>query len=125
MTEITAGHPLLDSYYAILTGGGAAYRDGVDLLPLLSQDFVFKGPIAGRMPGAARFVGGVRGFVETVQQITLIQSVTADDQAAVLYDASLPAGVVRFAEFFRFSEATISELQIHFNGPDYLAKGGR
>jgi hypothetical protein len=116
---------VLRRYYAILTGGASSYGDGTALLPLLTEDFVFEGPIAGRMEGAVRFAHGARGFIETVNGIAISQAVTTPYQAAVLYDAELPGGTVRFAEFFRLDGDRIRELIIHYNADQYVAKGGR
>ena len=120
-----AGHPTLSRYYEILTAGIDAYADGRDLLPLLTDDFVFDGPIAGRIAGGGRFSHGVRGFIETVRRITLLQVVIGDAGAAVLYDAELPGGTVRFSEFFELKGGRIRELRIQYNAADYLANGGR
>ena len=116
--------PLLRTYYTILTGGIDQYGEGQDLLPLLADDFVFDGPIAGLVAGAGRFAQGVRGFIKAVSEISFLQAVVTDDSAAVLYDASLPKGTVRFAEFFEFSEGAIKTLHIHYNAADYVAAGG-
>lgn len=124
MTAIINDSGPLGRYYAILTGGVDHYRDGQELLPLLSDDFVFEGPIAGRMEGGARFTRGAKGFIETVQKFTVIQSVITSDAAAVLYDAVLTNGTVRFAEFFEFDGDVIRELRIQYNAGDYLAAGG-
>lgn len=117
--------PVLREYYAILRAGAHAYDGGRGLLPLLTEDFVFDGPIAGRIAGAARFAQGVRGFIEAVRELTPLQAVVGTDSAAVLYDAVLPGGVVRFSEFFEFDGGRIRELHIQYNPADYLAKGGR
>ena len=117
--------PILATYYAILRGGAEQYGEGEKLLPLLSDSFVFDGPIAGRMEGAARFTIGVRGFIETVVSITMLHVVLAPKSAATLYDATLPSGRVRFAEFFEFEADRIRELRIHYAGSAYLAAGGR
>jgi len=45
--------------------------------------------------------------------------------AAVLYDAEMPGGAVRFSEFFVFDGDRIVELRIQYDAADYLAKGGR
>jgi hypothetical protein len=116
--------PTLRRYYGILTGGADQYQDGRDLLPLLTDDFVFDGPIAGRMAGGARFTHGVRGFIEAVRDITILQTVVTSAGAAVLYDASLPNGTVRFSEFFKFDGDRIQELRIQYNAADYVASGG-
>ena len=120
-----AGHPTLSRYYEILGAGIDAYADGRDLLPLLTDDFVFEGPIAGRVAGGSRFAHGVRGFIETVREITLLQVVTGEGGAAVLYDAEMPGGTVRFSEFFELEGERIRELNIQYNAADYLANGGR
>ena len=114
----------LRRYYAILTGGADQYRDGQELLPPLSDDFVFEGPIAGRMEGGARFARGVKGFILTVREITIIQAVITPEAAAVLYDAVLPNGTVRFTEFFEFDGDAIRELRVQYNASDYLTAGG-
>lgn len=118
-----AGHPTLQRYYAILGAGANAYQDG-DLLSLLSRDFVFDGPIAGRVAGGARFAQGVRGFIEAVRSITFLQAVVTPAGSAVLYDAELPGGTVRFSEFFEFDGDKMRQLRIQYNPADYLAKGG-
>ncbi|WP_448810004.1 nuclear transport factor 2 family protein [Agromyces bauzanensis] len=123
-TTAIAGHATLARYYDILGAGIDAYADGRDLLPLLAEDFVFDGPIAGRMAGGARFVHGVRGFIEAARRITPLQAVVTPAGAAVLYDAELPGGVVRFSEFFEFDDDRIRELHIQYDPADYLAKGG-
>lgn len=127
MTAIAAfeANPTLTRYYQVLGAGIDAYADGQDLLPLLAEDFVFEGPIAGRMAGADRFAHGVRGFIENVRTIAPLQVVTGDARAAVLYDAELPGGTVRFSEFFAFDGDRIAELSIQYDAADYVAKGGR
>ncbi|WP_026554730.1 nuclear transport factor 2 family protein [Arthrobacter sp. 35W] len=119
------GSPTLRRYYGILTAGAQSYEDGRGLLPLLTDDFVFDGPIAGRIAGGTRFTHGVRGFIETVRDITILQAVVTSAGAAVLYDAELPHGTVRFSEFFQLDGDKIRELRIHYAPADYLASGGR
>ncbi|MBW9095384.1 nuclear transport factor 2 family protein [Microbacterium jejuense] len=123
-TSVTE-HATLARYYDVLGAAAEAYRDGRDLLPLLADDFVFDGPIAGRVTGAARFAHGVRGFIENAGDITPLQVVIGDAAAAVLYDAEMPGGPVRFSEFFVFDGDRISELRIQYDAADYVAKGGR
>lgn len=123
-TAVIEEHPTLSRYYDILGAGVDAYADGRDLLRLLTEDFVFDGPIAGRVAGGDRFAHGVRGFIEATKQITPLQAVVTTTDAAVMYDAELPGGVVRFAEFFELDGDKIRELRIQYNPTDYLAKGG-
>jgi hypothetical protein len=124
-TAVIEGNATLRSYYAILSAGADAYRDGRGLLPLLADDFVFEGPIAGRVAGGARFAQGVRGFIENARTINVVQAVSGPTGAAVLYDAELPGGTVRFSEFFEFDDGRIRELRIQYDAADYVAKGGR
>ena len=123
MTAINES-PVLDRYYEVLLGGSDSYGDGAELLALLSENFVFDGPIAGRMEGGARFGHGVRGFIAAVRDITVLQVVLSDTGAAVLYDAALPSGTVRFSEFFEFDGDRIRELRIQYNAAEYIAAGG-
>jgi hypothetical protein len=127
MSEVSSieESPILRRYYSILSGGVDQYEDGRELLPLLSDEFVFEGPIAGRVAGGSRFTHGVRGFIETVRDISMLQVVGTSAGAAALYDAELPNGTVRFSEFFEFDGDRISELRIQYNAADYLSSGGK
>lgn len=115
----------VSTYYRILVGGIDAYEDGRELLPLLSDSLDFEGPIAGRLAGATRFAQGVKGFISNVQSIDPIQLVANDTEAAALYDAHLPGGVVRFSEFFTLGDGIILTLRIQYDPADYMTKGGR
>lgn len=53
-----------------------------------------------------------------------IQEVHGPDATAVLYDARLPKGIVRFAEFFALTDGKIQRLRLHYDPADYVAKGG-
>lgn len=118
--------PALERYYEILTGGGDAYGRGEELRSLLSERLEFSGALAGRHTDATDgFLHGVAGFIGAVQSIDVVDEVHDGDSSAVLYDAVLPGGTVRFAEFFTFDDGRIDRLFLHYDGPDYLAKGGR
>lgn len=129
MTEITPRniHPeqLLDTYYAVLSGGAGQYSGGEHLRPILDPDLVFEGPIAGRADGAERFLRGVAGFVTTVKRISMLQRIHTATQAAALYDADLPGGTVRFAEFFEIDGGRVRSLRLLYDATEYRAKGGR
>lgn len=121
-----AAPQVLRDYYAVLQGGAAAFGDGRSLRRLLADDLDFTGPLAGHRPGAPDgFVRGVSGFVATAQSLTLVQEVHGRGGSAILYDAAMPGGIVRFAEFFTFRDQVILTLNLHYDGQDYLAKGGR
>ncbi|MFI6631211.1 nuclear transport factor 2 family protein [Nonomuraea fuscirosea] len=125
MTVITGtAPPLLKAYYQVLTGGIENYDEGRELAPLLADDLEFEGPLAGHVTGAARFLQGVKGFIANVGKIEVIQEVHGPGGSAVLYDAHLPKGIVRFAEFFTFADGKIQRLRLQYDPAAYLAGGG-
>jgi hypothetical protein len=85
---------------------------------------VLEGPIAGTIAGGNRFAHGVRGFIEAVRDITVLQAVVTSGSAAVLYDGKLPGATIRFSEFFVFDGDRIRELRLQYNAAEYLAGGG-
>ncbi len=117
---------VLRDYYRILTGGPQAFGDGAPLRPLLSDHLDFTGSLAGHRPDATEgFLHGVAGFIAAVRQIDLVQEVHDESGSAVLYDAVLPGGRVRLAEFFTVRNGVIDSLNLLYDGQDYIAKGGR
>lgn len=68
---------------------------------------------------------GVAGFVGVARSIRILERVCGDGAAAVLYDAELPGGTVRFAEFFRIADGKIRSLRLHYDASEYRARGGR
>ena len=117
---------VLRNYYRILTSGAAACGQGDELRPLLSAQLEFSGSLAGHLPDATEgFLRGVSGFIATVQRLDFVREVHDDRGSAVLYDAAMPGGAVRFAEFFTFRDGVIDSLFLHYDGPDCLSKGGR
>jgi hypothetical protein len=88
------------------------------------SDLDFEGPIAGHARRADRFTRGVAGFIETQQGIRFVQQVVTHDAAAVLYDADLPGGTLRFAEF-RFDGGQIASIKLLYDPARYAASGGR
>ena len=119
--------PALRDYYRILSEGPEAFGDGSTLRPLLSERLDFTGAMAGHRPDATEsFLQGVSGFIATVGGLDILREVHDESSSAVLYDAAMPGGNVRFAEFFTFDGAgLIATLHVHYDGADYLAKGGR
>ena len=115
---------LVSAYYKILQGGAQSY-DPQRLRLILAPDLDFDGPIAGHIRGADRFTRGVAGFIETQQGIRFLQQVVTPDAAAVLYDADLPGGTLRFAEFFRFGGGQIASIKLLYDPGRYTAFGGR
>jgi hypothetical protein len=114
----------LRAYYRILTGGIENYEDGRELEPLLADDLEFDGPLAGHVIGAAPFKQGVKGFIANVSKIDVIQEVNGPEGSAVLYDAHLPRGTVRLAEFFTFADGKIQRLRLQYDPAEYIANGG-
>jgi hypothetical protein len=127
MSLVSSAAPaVLQSYYEILTGGAEAYGQGDALRPLLSEHLEFSGALAGhRLDSTDGFLHGVAGFIRTVQSIDFLTEVHDDHGSAVLYDARMPGGSVRFAEFFSYTDGVIGRLFLHYDGPDYINKGGR
>ncbi|MFI6518210.1 nuclear transport factor 2 family protein [Spirillospora sp. NPDC050679] len=119
-----AAPPVIRTYYQVLTSGIENYQDGRDLLPLLADDLDFEGPIAGRVTGAAPFKEGVKGFIANVTGIEPVQEVHGPGGTATLYDARLPKGTVRIAEFFEIADGRIQRLRLQYDPADYIAKGG-
>jgi hypothetical protein len=115
---------LVSRYYEILQAGAESY-DRDRLRSILVPDFDFDGPIAGRVQGADRFTHGVAGFIGTQQGIRFLQQVVTHDAAAMLYDADLPGGTLRFAEFFRFGSGQIRSIKLLYDPARYTAFGGR
>lgn len=125
--SIAASAPrAVQDYYRILTSGADAYGHGEELRPLLSPHLDFTGSLAGHHPDSTGgFLQGVTGFIATVKHIDVVLQVHGQDGSAILYDAALPGGTVRFAEFFTYRDGVIDTLNLHYDGQDYLAKGGR
>jgi hypothetical protein len=116
---------LIDGYYESWKGGIASF-DKARVGEVLAEDLDFEGPIAGKHQGAAGFIGGLTGFVEGLQApIRLLQRVDADQHAAALYDADLPMGTMRFAEFFTVDSGRIQAIKLVYDAAQYRALGGR
>ena len=116
---------VLQAYYRILGAGMASYDPAGEFRTLLADDLEFEGPLAGKRTGAEGFCQGVKGFIANVRAINVIQEVHGLRGSAILYDARMPGGTVRFAEFFTISDGRIAALRLHYDGADYTRKGGR
>lgn len=116
---------IMREYYEILAAGAQAYDEGRRMRPLLATELEFEGPIAGRIIGADLFVEGVAGFIATVQSISMLHELRTDDAAATLYDAQMPGGVVRLAEFHRIDAGKIQSLSLLYDPAEYTSRGGR
>lgn len=125
--SLSADAPVaLRDYYRELTGGIDAFASGQNLRRLLVDHLDFTGSLAGHIPDATEgFLRGVTGFVDNVKAIAVVQEVHDSRGSAVLYDAELPGGPVRFAEFFTFDGGKIATLHLHYDGQDYISKGGK
>src|SRR3954451_14498074 len=103
---------VIDTYYDIL----AAF-DAERLRAIVADDLRFEGPIAGRRVGAAEFIEGAARFAAAARSLTLLQR----EPTAALYDAELPGGTVRFAEFFRVADDRIQALTLLYDAEAYRA----
>ena len=116
---------LVDAYYESWREGLASF-DERRLDAIIAEDLDFEGPIAGKRKGAAGFIGGLKRFVEGLQApIRVLQHVDSGKQAAVLYDADLPEGTMRFAEFFEVDGGHIRSIRLLYDAAQYRALGGR
>ena len=116
---------VLQAYYRILGAGIGTYDPGGEFRTLLADDLEFEGPLAGKRTGAEGFCQGVKGFIANVMDFKVIQEVHGLHGSAILYDAQMPGGTVRFAEFFSISDGKITALRLHYDAADYTQKGGR
>ncbi len=125
MTEtIESATVVVDTYYHILQGGTESF-DPAQLRAIVAPDLVFDGPIAGHRVGAEPFIKGVSGFVAAIRSIDFLERLYTGDRAATLYDAQLPGGTVRFAEFFQVNGSKIHSLRLLYDAVEYRARGGR
>lgn len=116
---------LVSSYYDSWRNGIASF-DKTQVAGILAENLDFEGPIAGKRQGAAGFIGGLARFVEGLQApIRVLQQVDSDHQAAALYDADLPNGTMRFAEFFQVDGGRIPAIKLVYDPAQYRALGGR
>ena len=116
---------LTNAYYDSWRKGTASFNE-TRLGGILAQNLDFEGPIAGKRQGATGFIGGLRRFVEGLQApIRFLQQVDSDDQVAALYDADLPNGTMRFAEFFQVEGGRIQAIKLVYDAAQYRALGGR
>ncbi len=124
-TPMTDAATLVRAYYGSWQNGIATF-DKERLTEILAEDLDFEGSIAGKRRGAAGFIIGLQRFVEGLKSpIQVQQQVEADDLAAVLYDAEIPGGSMRFAEFFRVEHGRIASIKLLYDAAQYRALGGR
>lgn len=125
--EIAGAKPaeLIDRYYASWRDGIATF-DEAGARGVLADNLDFEGPIAGKRQGAVGFVGGLRRFVEGLRApIHILQQINSGNQAAVMYDADLSEGTMRFAEFFHLGDRRIQSIKLLYDAAQYRALGGR
>jgi hypothetical protein len=121
--KVTAG--LIDGYYDSWRSGDSSV-DKTRVSGILAENLDFAGPIAGKRQGSAGFIAGLTRFVEGLQApIRIVQRVDSDQQAAVLYDADLPMGTMRFAEFLTVGAGRIQAIRLVYDAAQYRALGGR
>lgn len=69
---------------------------------------------------ADAFIGALKGFMQMVRKVTLLQSYYDSKGAALLYDCDTasPAGVLRTAEFFSVSNDKIESIRLVFDATE-------
>jgi putative acetyltransferase len=124
-TMATNTAAVIEDYYRSWRGGISSF-DESRVTSVLVEDLDFEGPIAGKRRGAGGFIGGLKRFIEGLQgPIDVLQMLDSGDQAAVLYDAALSKGTMRFAEFFRVVDGRIQSIKLLYDAGQYRALGGR
>ena len=124
-TTTTATVDIVNAYYGSWTNGAAAF-DRARLEQIFDADLEFEGSIAGKRRGAAVFIGGLQRFVEGLQKPIDVQArVESGSDCAVLYEAEMPGGPMRFAEFFHVEDGRIRSLKLLYDASQYRALGGR
>ena len=111
---------IVDAYYASWTHGLAAF-DETRLQEILAPDLDFTGTLAGHRIGAEGFLKGVAGVAAAVRSFTPVQRLEQGNEVAVVYDCELtrPAGVCRFAEFFRVEGGRIQSINLVYDGTEW------
>jgi hypothetical protein len=116
---------LIEDYYGSWRGGISSF-DESRVRDVLDENLDFEGPIAGKRQGAAGFIGGLKRFVEGLREpIHILDQIDSQNHAAVLYDANLPEGTMRFAEFFHVADGRIQSIKLLYDATQYRALGGR
>jgi len=116
---------LINAYYDSWRNGIASF-DKTRVAGILAEDLDFEGPIAGKRQGAVGFIGGLTRFIEGLRApIRILQQVDSGHQAAAVYDADLPNGTMRFAEFFQMDGGRIQAIKLVYDAAQYRALGGR
>jgi hypothetical protein len=116
---------VISNYYDSWRNGISSFDEN-RVGAILAADLDFEGPIAGKRRGAEGFIGGLKRFVEGLQApIRMLQEVASDHDAAALYDADLPNGTMRFAEFFNLDAGRIKAIKLVYDAAQYRALGGR
>jgi hypothetical protein len=123
ISETAAGRTagaIVDAYYASWTRGTDAF-DESGLRDILAPDLDFTGTLAGHRIGADGFVKGVAGVAAVTRSFSVVQRVEHDNDVAVVYDCELtrPAGVCRFAEFFRVAGGRIQSINLVYDGTQW------
>jgi hypothetical protein len=115
---------VVDGYYASWSRGLADF-DEARLREILAPDLDFTGTLAGHRVGAEGFLRGVAGVAEVVRSFTLVQRIEQGNEIGVLYDCELsrPAGVCRFAEFFRVEGGRIQSINLVYDGTEWRKLG--
>ena len=116
---------IVRAYHDTLTGGIASFDEGQRLRTILASDFVFEGPIAGPRRRCGEIHKRRLGFIETARTVNMLRQLYAEGMAAALYEAEMPGGTVRFAEFFQIAAGKIRSIELVYDPVEYRARGGR
>jgi hypothetical protein len=106
---------LVRGYYKSWKDGIARF-DEAQLGAVLAARLVFESPMS-RREDAPSLIEAIRKVASGVRELRFLQTITAGDECAVLYDADFdaPRGTHRFAEFFRIEGERIAAIRLVFD----------
>jgi hypothetical protein len=111
---------LADAYYDCWVHGIQKFNEA-RLREILATDLVFDGPIAGHRVGVEGFLRGLAGVAAAVRSFAVVQRLEQGNELAVIYDCELtrPAGMCRFAEFFRIEGGRIQSINLLYDATEW------
>ena len=110
----------VEAYYESWKNGPECF-DEERLREVLDPRLDFHGSIAGHRVGAEGFIKGVGDIARALKSFRMIQFLREGNEAAAMYECELsrPAGIFRFAEFFRIENGRIVSLNLCYDGTEF------
>jgi hypothetical protein len=80
----------------------------------LADDVIFDGPINHTI-GKTAYVQGLAAFARTVTGASIVATFGDDSRALIMYDVSVPFGILTCAELFTFRDGKIQADRLTFD----------